>query len=713
MATHAPFPALYLLPLDNSFYPPKRIPLPQSPNPADNIVRIGRQLNPKSTPSESNGVFESRVLSRQHAEVWLSDGKVLIRDVKSSNGTFINSTRLSPEGVESEPWEIRSDDILDFGIDIIGDQGEVLHRKVAARATCALTEADALRCVRSEQRMFPPSAAPGHASPSHVPSPATGAASAVAIPDAPALRRPLAQQAQGAQPGGLAGMGGMGSERIRPKSGDFDSILARLRDGPRALEEIRLNDEPKPKETSPAPPPHQPAPAAVAAVEPGPSATATATLDSLRIELEQARRQLETATASSASFITPPAPPSSFPSPVPPPIVANSRFLSAELTKLREEVGALQRARTGARSRRRRTRARRREPGVPLPSRVVDNTDGADDDEGWEDLGLGMTSNPPPSPSAHAPIPDSPLAYEHDIGLRPEANEHDDVPAQEKLQLQRQLDGLEQQLGRLQGELRGMQTTQRAPTTVAENDFVLVDAHGEVHNQGPDRERGLGLAALVRRVDRLEDDMGPSASTSSPTDSEEEDDERRREEERRTAEAEAEKIKEALREGMRALQREWDAFRTAVAAEGDMAGAGVEEWLAAHGQRDATGSNGHSKDASTQSSDSEVPFPGRWRRGAGLLTPAGSVSSRAGPTAREGGSDANGSDTGLQTRVTAPVAAHPPASPTANGHIPELQVRPSLSPVAAFKALKKADALLLLGAVGAGAAIVGAAWWGA
>ncbi|KAJ7150789.1 hypothetical protein C8R46DRAFT_810674, partial [Mycena filopes] len=90
-----------------------------------------------------NGVFESRVLSRQHAEVWVEGGRILIRDVKSSNGTFVNGERLSGEGVESDAFELRTDDILEFGIDILGEHGEVVHRKVAARATCAFSPSDA------------------------------------------------------------------------------------------------------------------------------------------------------------------------------------------------------------------------------------------------------------------------------------------------------------------------------------------------------------------------------------------------------------------------------------------------------------------------------------------------------------------------------------------------------------------------------------------
>lgn len=37
---------------------------------------------------------------------------MFIKDVKSSNGTFINGERLSLEGVESEPFELKSEDMV-------------------------------------------------------------------------------------------------------------------------------------------------------------------------------------------------------------------------------------------------------------------------------------------------------------------------------------------------------------------------------------------------------------------------------------------------------------------------------------------------------------------------------------------------------------------------------------------------------------------------
>jgi hypothetical protein len=65
-----PLPALYLYPLNDSFIP-KHIHLPPGQR-----IKIGRQTNAKTAPGERNGFFDSKVLSRQHAEVWEDSGKV-------------------------------------------------------------------------------------------------------------------------------------------------------------------------------------------------------------------------------------------------------------------------------------------------------------------------------------------------------------------------------------------------------------------------------------------------------------------------------------------------------------------------------------------------------------------------------------------------------------------------------------------------------------
>jgi len=121
---------LYLLPMNGTFER-KTINVPYYPD----ILRVGRQTNAKTAPTPSNGFFDSKVLSRQHAEVYAErNGRIFIRDVKSSNGTFVNGKRLSPENKESEPHELREQDVLELGIDIVSeDQKTVVHHKVAAR----------------------------------------------------------------------------------------------------------------------------------------------------------------------------------------------------------------------------------------------------------------------------------------------------------------------------------------------------------------------------------------------------------------------------------------------------------------------------------------------------------------------------------------------------------------------------------------------------
>lgn len=123
-------PVLYLLSLNGTFER-KTIAVPFAPD----SLRIGRQTNQKTIPTASNGFFDSKVLSRQHAEVYSErNGKIYIRDVKSSNGTFVNGTRLSQENRESEPHELQTGDHLELGIDIVSeDQKTVVHHKVAAK----------------------------------------------------------------------------------------------------------------------------------------------------------------------------------------------------------------------------------------------------------------------------------------------------------------------------------------------------------------------------------------------------------------------------------------------------------------------------------------------------------------------------------------------------------------------------------------------------
>ncbi|KAI8340457.1 SMAD/FHA domain-containing protein [Chlamydoabsidia padenii] len=77
-------------------------------------LNVGRHSENKM---QSNSlIFKSKVVSRQHAEIWIGDNnKVLIRDLGSSSGTFLNSERLSPANTKSEDFELTDGDILRIG----------------------------------------------------------------------------------------------------------------------------------------------------------------------------------------------------------------------------------------------------------------------------------------------------------------------------------------------------------------------------------------------------------------------------------------------------------------------------------------------------------------------------------------------------------------------------------------------------------------------
>ena len=78
------------------------------PPPNASPVRVGRVINPSKIPAKfDNLLFDTKVLSRNHAEVFCDvQGRVFIRDLGSSNGTYINGFRLSPDAVASEPFQL-------------------------------------------------------------------------------------------------------------------------------------------------------------------------------------------------------------------------------------------------------------------------------------------------------------------------------------------------------------------------------------------------------------------------------------------------------------------------------------------------------------------------------------------------------------------------------------------------------------------------------
>ncbi|XP_035486014.2 sarcolemma associated protein a isoform X8 [Scophthalmus maximus] len=91
-------------------------------------VKIGRSVA-RCRPAQNNATFDCKVLSRNHALVWFDHktGKFYLQDTKSSNGTFINSQRLSRGSEESPPCEVLSGDIIQFGVDVTENTRKVTH----------------------------------------------------------------------------------------------------------------------------------------------------------------------------------------------------------------------------------------------------------------------------------------------------------------------------------------------------------------------------------------------------------------------------------------------------------------------------------------------------------------------------------------------------------------------------------------------------------
>ncbi len=50
-----------------------------------------------------------------------------IQDTKSSNGTFLNGNRLGKSNEDSQPFDLTSGDIIQFGVDVTENTKKVTH----------------------------------------------------------------------------------------------------------------------------------------------------------------------------------------------------------------------------------------------------------------------------------------------------------------------------------------------------------------------------------------------------------------------------------------------------------------------------------------------------------------------------------------------------------------------------------------------------------
>ncbi|KAI3639182.1 hypothetical protein MIR68_002712 [Amoeboaphelidium protococcarum] len=87
--------------------------------PVVSILKIGRFVG-SAPQSDEMITFKSKVISRNHAEIWSVNGEVYIRDTRSQSGTFLNAMRLSEPGKESKPYRLKPGDVIQFGVDYKG-----------------------------------------------------------------------------------------------------------------------------------------------------------------------------------------------------------------------------------------------------------------------------------------------------------------------------------------------------------------------------------------------------------------------------------------------------------------------------------------------------------------------------------------------------------------------------------------------------------------
>jgi pSer/pThr/pTyr-binding forkhead associated (FHA) protein len=77
LSTSPAFPALYLYPLNDSFFIPKQVTL-TTPG---RRVQLGRKASNSSPLDRKRVNFDSSVVSRRHAEVWQEGNKARAHDM--------------------------------------------------------------------------------------------------------------------------------------------------------------------------------------------------------------------------------------------------------------------------------------------------------------------------------------------------------------------------------------------------------------------------------------------------------------------------------------------------------------------------------------------------------------------------------------------------------------------------------------------------------
>ena len=111
-----------LLPLNDTFTK-KHLPIAIYPE----TTKLGRPTGTRHKPDVNNGYFDSRVLSRNHAQMYIDgvSGKLMLQDLNSSNGTYLNDQRLGTGAIE-----VKIGDVVCLGFNV---QTESTHKQISLK----------------------------------------------------------------------------------------------------------------------------------------------------------------------------------------------------------------------------------------------------------------------------------------------------------------------------------------------------------------------------------------------------------------------------------------------------------------------------------------------------------------------------------------------------------------------------------------------------
>lgn len=102
----------------------------------NDVIKVGRAVA-RSKASPTNAIFDCKVLSRNHAVIWFSSDEFWLRDTNSSNGTFVNNTRVSKrDDSDSCDRQIFSGDVIRFGVDVV--ENDTTHGCIIASVALIL-----------------------------------------------------------------------------------------------------------------------------------------------------------------------------------------------------------------------------------------------------------------------------------------------------------------------------------------------------------------------------------------------------------------------------------------------------------------------------------------------------------------------------------------------------------------------------------------------